>query len=711
MRKLALGALAVALALGSQAPDARASSAGVSGGVLVVFAEAEEVNDMAIVLEGGQYRITDAGAVEVLAQDGCGAGPNAQTAFCPASGIVSIEAGLLDGDDRLVVDAAIPAQVLGYGGADVIVGGSGDDQILGMDGGDVIRGRGGNDRLLELDGERNVLDGGPGSDAITGGVGPDEVLGGPGDDRFLFGSEGDDLIDGGEGDDVLDAGPGPSVFQLDSDRLVGGSGVDRVTYGSRAEPVRVSMADGPNDGGPGEADDVRPDVEQLSGGDGNDQLLGGPGADAIDGFGGGDEVDGGPGADLLDGGGSDAFGDTLNGGPGDDVLTGRAGDDRLNGGDDADRLSGDEGGDGLAGGAGADALEGGTGDDELEGGGGGDALSGGDGIDTVRYAEQQALIQVTIDGEANDGEVAPDRKGHIRIEEGARSREGDNVDATNERVTATRSDDTVEGNGAPNRLEGAAGEDYLNGVGGADTLSGGGAGDAIVSRDGRRDRVSCGAGYDYVVADARDLVPRAGAACEYVDDGTRPAPRARRDMRLRPECDGGADAEISPPGTRRGMPVDQPVLAPLDSRVDALDCAVRLTVGVGGGRTLSGRLRGGSGMMRISQRRAADGRVLTRMRATDCRRPAASARVPARAARFRQLRYRRRYGRIAFPTELTLDAARITTGRGVATWSVDHRCGRSATVTVSSGRLAVLDLGTDRRIVLGPGESHRATVP
>jgi Ca2+-binding RTX toxin-like protein len=711
MRALPVVALSLWAAIGAGVPEARASSAGVSSGVLVVFAQPGEVNDMSVALDGSAYRVTDAGAVQVVAQDGCSATVDPRTATCPAAAIASIEAGLLDGDDRLIVDAPVPANVLGYGGADTIVGGSGDDELLGMDGGDVIQGRGGNDRMLEVDGERNVLDGGAGSDALTGGAGPDELLGGPGDDRSLFGSEGDDLIDGGEGDDGIDAGPGPSVFQLDADVLVGGPGVDRVTYGTRVEPVRVSMADGANDGGPGEGDDVRPDVEQLSGGEGNDRLVGGPGADAIDGFGGGDEIDGGPGPDRLDGGTRDAFGDTLSGGSGDDILSGRAGDDRLNGGEDADRLSGDEGSDTLDGGGADDSLEGGTGDDELRGGSGGDALSGGLGIDVVRYVESQALIQVTIDGQANDGEVARDRKGHIRIEEGATSAERDNVDATNERVTATRSDDTVEGNAAPNRLEGAAGEDYLNGVGGADTLSGGGAGDAIVSRDGTRDRVSCGAGYDYVVADARDLVPQKGAACEYVDDGTRSVPRARRDMSLRPVCGPGKDPEIAPPGTRRGMPVEQPVLAPVGSQVDALDCAVQLTVGVGRRRTLTGRLRGGSGMLRISQKRQAGGRVLTRMRATDCRRRAASARVPAGAARFRQPRYQRRYGRIAFPTELRLDAALITKRRGVASWSVDHRCGRTATVAVSSGRLTVLDLGTDRRIVLGPGDSHRATVP
>ena len=97
------------------------------------------------------------------------------------------------------------------------------------------------------------------------------------------------------------------------------------------------------------------------------------------------------------------------------------------------------------------------------------------------------------------------------------------MDETNERVTATQRDDTVAGDAMPNELQGATGEDFLNGGRGADTLSGGGREDMILSRDGTSDRVSCGAGYDFVVADGRDLVPKA-AGCEYVDDGSRSAP-------------------------------------------------------------------------------------------------------------------------------------------------------------------------------------------
>jgi len=708
VRALAVSAAVTALALAG-APDARAALAGVTGGQLVFAADAGEVNDVSIVLDGPEYRVTDTGADDVRDEPGC-TEVTPQVVECAAAGVTSIGVSLFDGDDVVVIDAPVPAHVSGYGGDDTMTGGDGDDTFFGMDGADTVHGGAGDDFMLELDDRANHLDGGPGSDAITGGIGPDTVLGGPGDDVALFGGEGNDLIDGGEGDDVVDGGDGPSGLQLDSDRLVGGPGVDRVSYLRRTDPLRVSLGDGANDGAPGEADVASADFEQLRGGAGGDQLTGGPGGDVIDGGGGADVVDGGAGADRLDGG-DDGAADTLDGGAGADTLEGRAGDDHLAGGDDADQLAGDDGGDRLAGGAGADRLAGGAGDDELDGGSGGDALEGGAGTDTVRYPGRAALVQVTIDGVANDGEVAVSGEGRTRIEEGARPIEGDNVDATNERVTATRSDDTVSGDGRPNALQGDAGEDFIDGAGGADSLNGGGANDAILARDGSRDRVTCGAGYDFVVADSRDLASGRAAACEYVDDGSRSAPRARRDVVVRPRCPGPRDAEISPPGTARGMPVDQRVLVPVGTAVDAYDCAVRLTAADGRGHARGGTLGGGTGRLRITQHRRAGGGSMTRLRATDCLRPGAAAGPRAVASRFRKARYRRRYGRIAFPAEVRVDAAVMTKRSGVATWSVDDRCGRSATISVTSGRLAVLDLGTDRRVVLGRGDRFVATAP
>ena len=710
MRALAASAAALALALVG-ATDAYAGLAGVDRGQLVFAADADEVNDVLIVLDGGSYLVADAVADDVRAEPGC-TQLTVQSVQCDAAGVTSIGMSLLDGNDTVVIQAPVPAEVAGYSGDDTITGGDGDDLFFGMDGADTIRGGVGNDRMIELDDRGNLLDGGPGSDAINGGVGPDTVLGGPGDDVALFGGEGNDVIDGGAGNDVVDGGDGPSDFQLDSDRLIGGPGVDRISYLRRSDPLRVSLGDGANDGAPTEGDDAAGDIEQLRSGTGGDKLTGGPAADVIDGGPGADVIDGGPGDDRLDGGGDDGAADTLRGAAGGDTLEGRAGDDLLAGGDGADTLDGADGGDALNGGGGPDRLAGGAGDDDLDGGGGGDELSGGEGTDTVRYPDRGTLVQVTIDGVANDGEVAITDQGRTRIEEGARPVEGDNVDASNERVTATRRDDTVAGDRGPNTLEGASGEDFLVGGGGADRLSGGGASDGIIARDGSRDRVTCGPGYDYVVADSRDLVDRR-AACEYVDDGSRRGPRARRDVAVRPRCRGTRDAEVSPPGATRGMPVDQRVLVPVGTAVDALDCPVTITASDGRGNTRSGTLRGDTGLHRVTQPRRPGGGTITRLRTTDCRPPTAATAGPPRAVatRYARPRYRRRYGRIGFPIQVVVDAAVMTKRSGVATWSVDDRCGRSARISVTSGRLTVLDLGTDRLVELGPGDRYRATAP
>ena len=137
-----------------------------------------------------------------------------------------------------------------------------------------------------------------------------------------------------------------------------------------------------------------------------------------------------------------------------------------------------------------------------------------------------------------------------------------------------------------------------------------------------------------------------------------------------------------------------------------------MTVGTGGGRARTATLGRGSGEMRVTQRRGSGGRVRTELRASDCR-TARTSRLRAHVARFPQRRYRRRYGRVAFPvTVRTADVTMQTRpSRGAVTWEVDDRCGRGATVRVTSGRLAVVDLASDRRVLLGPGDRFTAPPP
>jgi Ca2+-binding RTX toxin-like protein len=120
-------------------------------------------------------------------------------------------------------------------------------------------------------------------------------------DTSLVGGAGDDRLTGGPGNDTLEGDAGADV-------LSGGAGEDTATYFNSTEGVTVTLDGLPNDGAPGEGDNVMPDIENITGGPGNDTLIGndannvligGPGNDFLDGRGGTDSLDGGPGNDTL----------------------------------------------------------------------------------------------------------------------------------------------------------------------------------------------------------------------------------------------------------------------------------------------------------------------------------------------------------------------------------------------------------------------------
>jgi Ca2+-binding RTX toxin-like protein len=192
----------------------------------------------------------------------------------------------------------------------VVYGGDGDDRIEGHGLVDSLNGDEGND----------VIVAGPGNDDLTGGGGDDQLFGGEGEDN-LHGGDGADVLDGGGGDDAdrqvtgyanaalhlyrdtLDGGPGPDVLR-------GGDGdFDAADYSSRTGPVKVTLDGIANDGEPGENDFVAADVEDATGGSGDDVLIGNNGPNALR---------GGAGADLLDGHGG--FDDVVIAGSGDDTI-------------------------------------------------------------------------------------------------------------------------------------------------------------------------------------------------------------------------------------------------------------------------------------------------------------------------------------------------------------------------------------------------------
>jgi Ca2+-binding RTX toxin-like protein len=145
----------------------------------------------------------------------------------------------------------------------------------------------------------STLFGDDGNDSIQGGGGNDAIDG--------FG--GDDTLDGGAGDDVLVGGDG-------ADELLGGAGTDTAAYFDKTQPVSLTLDGLANDGTAGEGDFIGSDIENLTGGDGNDTIIGDNAVNILD---------GGPGDDYLNGGGGD---DALNAtGEGNDTLVGGKGND------------------------------------------------------------------------------------------------------------------------------------------------------------------------------------------------------------------------------------------------------------------------------------------------------------------------------------------------------------------------------------------------
>jgi Ca2+-binding RTX toxin-like protein len=259
------------------------------------------------------------------------------------------------------------------------------------------------------------------------------------------------------------------------------------------------------DGGPGK--------DVLAGGPGRDQLKGSSGDDEINGGSGQDRLQGDAGVDHINGEGDD---DEVSGGDGNDVLDGGAGDDNVRGGDGDDQASGGAGNDrldfGLAGFVddythGQDILDGGPGDDQVDGGPPGDkehdVLGGGDGSDTADYGRRTAALDVSLDGQSDDGE----------------SGEKDNVQADVENVIGGSNDDTLTGSAAPNRLEGHGGDDTIDGRAGDDALVGGvndPGGDNLGGGAGN-DTMSGGPGDDQLAGGDGDDAASGGGGTDIVE--------------------------------------------------------------------------------------------------------------------------------------------------------------------------------------------------
>jgi Ca2+-binding RTX toxin-like protein len=258
-----------------------------------------------------------------------------------------------DGDD--VVTAGGLAMTLNGGkGADTLTGGAGNDTINGDVGADIIAGKAGNDVLnggddndtFNEDTDANggdTFNGGLGTDTVsyaartgtgvtvtmdgvaandgkTGasendnvkadvenivGTAQTDVITGNVSANKITGGLGSDTLSGGDGDDLFYEGADLVAADVDSDTISGGNGVDEVDYSGRTADLVIKLDNTADSGDQSttapESDKL--DVENATGGGGDDTITGNNGANELSGGAGGDTITGLDGDDTIDGGG------------------------------------------------------------------------------------------------------------------------------------------------------------------------------------------------------------------------------------------------------------------------------------------------------------------------------------------------------------------------------------------------------------------------
>ncbi|MFP6769910.1 MAG: calcium-binding protein, partial [Planctomycetaceae bacterium] len=518
------------------------SQASLIDGTLSFRAGANEQNQLELVVDGDQLRLSDQGGSLITAGNGVTLGNDGTTVIAGLGAVTDVVVNLRNGNDTF--DASALVDVPGVAGMKInVLGGSGHDTIIAGSGNDTLRGQSGSDRLIGLGGH-DLLVGNDGADTLTAGAGDDTLQAGPGAD-LLNGQAGDDLLRGAAGDDRLLGGTGRDV-------LIGGSGHDWLRgQGGRGDRLTGGPGDDVLDGGPGHDDwlletanvDFDLTSDHLSG-LGNDQLRaieraelnGGDGDNRIDvqHFGGTTWVRGNAGDDTIIGG---PRSDTIEGGAGDDWLEGRGAGDRLLGGDGADRLDGGTGKDALFGeGGSGDLLTGGRGDDTLDGGTGVDVMIE---IFELNQADEGLVLTKTgLSGRGTDEHVNIERARLTAAPEGTLldasgfngavtllGQDGDDTlrgGTSDDQLVGGPGDDRIEGGFGNDTLLGADGDDQLQGFVGGDVLDGGAGHDLLegeggsdlvlaIEEDGGdgRDTIVGGTADDTVMLDAADLLQEA----------------------------------------------------------------------------------------------------------------------------------------------------------------------------------------------------------
>ena len=417
----------------------------LAGETLSFDAAPGAANRLTVSRSGSTYTFADAGS-PVKAGAGC-APLGANKVTCSPTSVSALSISLRDGTDSLASSAPVATTVDGGPGNDTLATGASSDTVVGGEGVDTVTYASRSTPVsVSLDGIRN--DGGTEDGAAVSAR--DNVMA---DVENLVGGAGADRLTGSAADNVLDGGRG-------GDDLSGRSGVDRVSYAARTTPVVVDVDGLKDDGGaedgaaPADRDNVRNDVENVTGGRGADALTGSTGANVIDGGAGGDAIAGGGGADTVSyASRTEAVTVDLDGvrDDGSSVDAAAVG--------DRDNVMADV--ENVAGGLGSDTLTGSATANTIDGGRGGDAIAGGGGTDTVSYASRTAAVTVDLDGVRDDG-------GSL---DATAVGDRDNVMADVENILGGSGADTLTGSSARNLIDGGRGGDVIAGGAGSDTVS------------------------------------------------------------------------------------------------------------------------------------------------------------------------------------------------------------------------------------------------